>query len=151
VKIQIFLLGISFLLLNACGEKDGFDVPMTTTTDTEESSEDCPSEWTEEDGFWLDPSLCVAWSERSSGVTWNDAKSYCSSLSAGDRNDWGLPTGAELNDLAIRNPPFSELEGDLWSSTIDSTGLINTVNLEQPGMTILLDPDAVGFVRCISP
>ena len=150
MKIQIFLLGILLSLLNACGEKDSFSVP-TTTTDTDESSEDCVSQWTVCDGFWLDPDLCIAWSARSDSLNWDEANSYCTSLQTGDRDDWQLPTSEELNDLAIRNHPFSELEGDLWSSTTDTTGLIETVNLEQAGMTILLDPSSSAFVRCISP
>ena len=150
MKIQIFLTGILFFPFAGCGDKE------TETEENEPSSEtlsiDCPSEWTEENGVWLDPSLCIAWSNRSSSLfTWDEANDYCDSLSEGGFSDWKLPTITQLTDVSMRYNPFEEQEGDLWSSTLDQTGLVETTNLEQPGMTILLDKSAGAFVYCVFP
>lgn len=146
MKIQIFLIGFLFFLPAGCGEKD-------STVENEPASEtaslDCPSEWTEDGSVWLDPSLCIAWSSRSEVLTWEEANDYCSSLSESGFTAWKLPTIEQLRDLSVRNHPFTEQEGDLWSSTLDQTGLVETANLEQPGMTILLDKSAAAFAYCV--
>ena len=57
----------------------------------------------------------------------------------------------DLEDMSLRLPPFEDKEGDLWSTDSDpNSGLIWTINLNQPGMSILLGPDSEAYVRCIA-
>ena len=148
MKIQIFFVGIIILPTIGCGEKDTTD---ENEPSTETESFECPSEWVSEGNIWLDPGLCIAWSERSDTLNWDEAKEHCSGLSAGEFTGWRLPTSAELTDLSVRNHPLTLTEGDLWSSTLDQIGLVETVNLEQPGMTILLDKSAEAYTYCVFP
>ncbi len=150
MKIQIFLAGILVFSLIGCGEKETEEEENEPAVETPQI--ECPSSWTEENGIWLDPSLCVAWSNRaSSSMNWDDANDYCNGLSEGGFSEWTLPTIGQLTDLAVREHPLEEVEGDLWSSTLDQTGLIETTNLMQPGMTILLDKSSSAFVYCVFP
>ena len=168
--IMMFLIG--------CEEKNEFNVPgagnNTSNNDTDDSSNgsnqiNCPSDWENDGGIWLDPN-CVAWSPMERGLTWHQAitpseatsggcdttcdeepdDNYCAELDLGGYS-WALPTINEVEDLAIRQPPFEELEGDLWSTSSDSMDQMAwTANIDQPGMSVLLEKSSSADVRCIA-
>ena len=117
----------------------------------------------------MDPQ-CASWSPMSTAMNWFSAVSpgeatnggcdnycddepnenYCEDLSLGGLS-WRLPTIAEIEDLAVRNPPFENPDGDLWSVTSDNMDQMAwTANIEQPGMSVLLQKDATANVRCIA-
>ena len=154
----------TLLFCIGCGDKDGFNVPSNSNTsnNTNETSDDCPSSWETIDGGWLDPKLCLAWSDVSNDLTWYEAISttessndqsdadYCAELSVDGYSNWRVPTVEELRDVSVRNHPFNNTSGDLWSSTKDpASGLVWTVNLDQPGMEVLLNPSDTALVRCV--
>ena len=147
-----------------CGDKDGFNVPSNSNTsnDIDGNSDDCPSSWETIDGGWLDPKRCLAWSEVSNDLTWYEAISttessndqsdtdYCAELNIDGYSNWRVPTVDELRDVSLRNHPFTNTSGDLWSSTKDpASSLVWTVNLDQPGMEVLLNPSDTALVRCV--
>jgi hypothetical protein len=63
-------------------------------------------------GTWKDPTSGSTWqvSPPTDHYTWNEAKSYCDSLSLGGHSDWHLPTIGELRAL-IRGCPATEAGG----------------------------------------
>ena len=169
-KIYLFLL-FSF----GCQDKDGFNVPGGGNNSANEPSNesnnqrDCPEAWEQQGEVWLTPS-CAAWSPMVSGFTWHEAINlsqattggcnatcdeepdfnYCADLNL-DGYSWRLPTITELENLAMDYPPFTDVEGDLWSISSDSMDqLAWTANVDQPGMSVLLDKSASANVRCIA-
>jgi formylglycine-generating enzyme required for sulfatase activity len=79
---------------------------------------------------WKDPKTGLEWQVESPGeMTWYEAQEYARSLSLNGKNDWRLPTLAELESLLDRTrarpegrPPMREDvpfrdELSYWSST----------------------------------
>ena len=162
--------------LQACGEKSlnvpgGSQNQSTTTTDTSTTQQDCAQEWTQaSSGYWSDPIACVAWSSVSPELTWHEAVNpseasaggcdqtcdleesinFCSELQEGDLT-WRTPTISELKDLTTRNPPFENIDADLWSRDSDPIDTLAwTANVAQAGMEISLDKQGLAYVRCIA-
>jgi formylglycine-generating enzyme required for sulfatase activity len=81
-------------------------------------------------GTWIDPKTGLEWQCESPGeMTWYNAQEYAATLSLDGKNDWRLPTLAELESLLDRNKarpegrppmrgevPFRD-EHSYWSST----------------------------------
>lgn len=164
------------ILLFSCQEK-GINVPGGTNSQSPEddhsssNSMECPDGWTNnEEGIWYDPVACVAWSSLSPAVTWHEAvssseaqdggcdqfcdldteKDYCADLDLG-MMDWKTPTIDQLKDLTTRQPPFENVDFDLWSRSSDPVDeLAWTANIEQAGMEISLYKTSEAYVRCIA-
>ena len=79
---------------------------------------------------WKDPKTGLEWQYESPGeMTWNDALEYAKSLSLDGKNDWRLPTAAELETLLDRSILYDKLRPTMrqevpfrdtlsyWSST----------------------------------
>ena len=79
---------------------------------------------------WKDPKTRLEWQCESPGeMTWNDALEYAKSLSLDGKNDWRLPTAAELETLLDRSILYDKLRPTMrqdvpfrdtlsyWSST----------------------------------
>ena len=79
---------------------------------------------------WKDPETGLEWQYESPGeMTWGDAMEYAKSLSLDGKNDWRLPTAAELETLLDRSILYNELRARMrkevpfrdtlsyWSST----------------------------------
>ena len=79
---------------------------------------------------WQDPKTSLEWQYESPGeMTWNDALEYAKSLSLDGKNDWRLPTAAELETLLDRSILYDKLRPTMrqevpfrdtlsyWSST----------------------------------
>ncbi len=79
---------------------------------------------------WQDPKTGLEWQYESPGeMTWNDALEYAKSLSLDGKNDWRLPTAAELETLLDRSVLYDKLRPTMrqevpfrdtlsyWSST----------------------------------
>ena len=164
------------ILLFSCQEKC-INVPGGTNSQTSEddssdpNSIDCPDQWSQnDDGMWYDPVACVAWSPLSPSQTWHESVSpteaseggcdqfcdleetlnYCASLELGGLN-WKTPTIDQLKDLTTRQPPFTDLDFDLWSKNSDPVDeLAWTANIEQAGMEISLYKTSEAYVRCLA-
>ena len=165
---------IFLILLFSCAEKE---LPSSSRGDTADpegpvDTVDCSDQWYEgEDGVWYDPIACVAWSPASQALTWYEAVSaseadsggcdtncdvdpendYCANLNLGGIGHWRVPRISEIEDLATRQPPFDSIMHDLWS--IDSDSMDNlawTANIDQPGMSVLLEKNSEANVRCIA-
>jgi len=170
--LKMGALWIGALLL-ACGGEDG---PVNANTRTDGSTphgsgSDCSGSWAEVSGGLVDPVTCLAWSDASAQMSWYAAVSsaeaedggcsthcdedsssdYCADLSGGF--PWTVPTVEQLAELALRDPPFDDLSGDLWSRTSDDTfdELAWTVQLDQAGQEITLGKDSTLAVRCVAP
>ena len=79
---------------------------------------------------WKDPKTGLEWQCESAGpMTWNEAIAYAGSLSLAGKNDWRLPSAADLETLLDRitllervrplvrmEVPFRD-ERSYWSST----------------------------------
>lgn len=148
-----FLCFATFFSLTACKE-EGFDVPQGTPESNQNNGHvenNCPDTWSNLGGVWLDPNLCVAWSSKSDPMTLDDAFDYCANLTEGELSGWDVPTKEEISSMVNNYNPIDDTLGDLWTSTEDTTsGLYWTVNLEQPGMEVLLDPSDETHVRCVT-
>ena len=146
-------------LLLGCDADDGF----TDTAPGSHAAIACEPSWTEVDGIQVDPSTCLGWSSRSTEtMTWHDAVSaaeatgdeseqdYCADLAEGGRDDWRLPDVLTLEKLSTRGPPLEPLDGLLWSATPDTVDTLAwTVELSNPGLSLLLGKDDEAYVRCI--
>jgi len=166
--------GIFWILFTSCQEKT---LPKTNANDQTESTETtdsvaCVDAWEEgADSIWYDPVTCSAWSPPEGPIDWHQSVSHseavsggcastcdedteqdhCANLSLGGLSNWRVPSIAELEDLATRSPPFEAIEHDLWS--IDSDSMDNlawTANIDQPGMSVLLEKSSEAYVRCIA-
>ncbi|MEC7984768.1 MAG: DUF1566 domain-containing protein [Myxococcota bacterium] len=166
---------ILLILFTGCGETK---LPPNGRSSSETSDSEpvdvvsCGSEWEEgEEGVWYDPVACVAWSPASDVVTWHeavdsaeaisggcsetcdedDSNNYCVNLSLGGLTNWRVPTISEIENLATRQPPFESILHDLWSINSDSmNNLAWTANLDQPGMSVLLEKNSQAHVRCVA-
>lgn len=59
---------------------------------------------------WQDPKTGLEWQYETPGeMTWNEALEYAKSLSLGGKNDWRLPTAAELETLLDRSILYDKL------------------------------------------
>jgi hypothetical protein len=147
-----FYFSIVFLSFS-CKDK-GFDVPMGTpdsNTNQSSNANECPTMWSNLGGVWLDPNLCVAWSDKSDPMTLDDSEDFCAGLTEGELSGWRLPTLEELSSMSTAYNPMEDVLGDLWTSTEDTnSGLYWTINLDQPGMEVLLDPNDEANVRCLT-
>jgi hypothetical protein len=146
------------VLLTGCTD----DAPADTAEP--HASIACEMSWSEVGGIAVDPVTCLGWSSRSEEpMTWHDAVSaaettsedasqtdYCADLSEGGRDDWRLPDVETLESLSKRSPPLEPLDGDLWSRSSDTIDeLAWTVELSNPGLSLLLGKDDEAYVRCI--
>ena len=135
---------------------------------------DCSyTEWTQTGEVQVDPLSCIAWGPISETMDWyeavspteaiaggctshcdDDGEGYCEDMGEIDglAGAWALPSIADLEALALRDAPFEELSGDLWSRTSDENmnQLAWTADLSQPGMEIILDKGSGAKVRCIN-
>ena len=79
---------------------------------------------------WKDPETGLEWQFNSPGeMTWYEAQEYARSLTLGGRNDWRLPTAAELESLIDRKTLYERMRPTMreevpfrdtqsyWSST----------------------------------
>ncbi len=79
---------------------------------------------------WKDPKTGLEWQYKSAGkMNWHEALEYAKSLSLDGKNDWRLPTAAELETLLDRSVLFDEIRPTMrkevpfrdtlsyWSST----------------------------------
>ena len=79
---------------------------------------------------WKDPKIGLEWQCKSPGkMNWHQALEYAKSLSLDGKNDWRLPTAAELETLLDRSVLFDEIRPTMrkevpfrdtlsyWSST----------------------------------
>ena len=59
---------------------------------------------------WKDPKTGLEWQcESPEEMTWNEALGYAKSLSLDGKNDWRLPTAAELETLLDRSILYDNL------------------------------------------
>jgi hypothetical protein len=169
---------LTLLFYTACTEKDDINVPggsqnnsTNNNNNTVEVTFDCPSEWTEGNGYWVDPVTCTAWSSMTQELDWyqatnpsqaqdggcnehcdNNDQNHCADMSLDGMDSWRLPSIDELEELSLRAPPIPDTEGDLWSFNSDSfDGMAWTANLGQEGMFFLLEKDTLAAVRCVTP
>ena len=148
----MFQRNLCFLgLLIGCLERK-INVPTGTQQPGTTPQDNCPDEWEERgenDTYWVDPIDCRAWSTLKSSVTWEEAQEHCENFSLANIA-WSIPSISVLEAMANRSTPFEQTDSDLWSNDIDSaSGLIWTANLDQPGMSILLDRSSEAGVRCV--
>ena len=153
MNIQGYFYCSMLFLAISCKDK-GFDVP-TGTPDSNPNQDSntlsCPQIWSNLAGVWLDPNLCVAWSDKSDLMTQEESEEYCAELTDGELSGWRLPTVDELSYLATNYNPIEDIFGDLWTSSEDPvSGLYWTINLDQPGMEVLLEPTDQANVRCMT-
>ena len=152
-------------LLHGCSDGRPAEDTAEDTAEDNNAAINCEMSWSEVNGIQVDPITCLGWSVRSAVVmTWHEAVSagetshtddsetdYCADLSEGGRDDWRLPDAATLENLSTRAPPLDELDGDLWSTTTDTAldDLAWTVELSNPGLSLLLSKDSETYARCI--
>lgn len=174
---------IFVLILSACTDKNDIVVPGGTSTapapntnsdsinNTNSSSFDCPGEWTEQDGYFIDPVTCLAWTPPVVEIDWydsvnpaqaqeggctencdkNEDSNYCADLNLGGIDSWKLPSIDELEDLSLRSPPMEDLDIDIWSYNSDAfEGMALTANLFQSGMFFALEKDTLAGARCVT-
>ena len=153
MNFQTYIFYNILLLFTSCRDK-GFDVPMGTpdsNNNQESNTFACPDLWSNLGGVWLDPNLCVAWSDKSELLTLEESQNYCAQLTEGELSGWRLPSLDELSHLAMNHNPIEDIFGDLWTSSEDPvSGLYWTINLDQPGMEVLLEANDQANVRCIT-
>ncbi len=59
---------------------------------------------------WIDPETGLEWQYESPGkMTWYEAMEYASQLSLAGKNDWRLPTAAELETLLDRKTLYTKV------------------------------------------
>lgn len=81
-----------------------------------------------EDGTVQDQKSGLNWAAKDNGtdIIWSEAISYCKNYSAGDHNDWRMPTSSELATLYGNSPKARDKDYadhiDLITKTITITG-----------------------------
>jgi formylglycine-generating enzyme required for sulfatase activity len=112
---------------------------------------------------WKDPKNGLEWQYNSPGqMTWYQAQEYAESLSLDGKNDWRLPSLAELESLLDRNkarsegrPPMREEvpfrdELSYWSSTTFERDTTNAWILMFDGAYLLsYYKSNLYYVRCV--
>ena len=91
----------------ACGENKGFDVPGTTNpnnSNNPSNNSDCVDSWTEGQGHWEDPDICASWSEKSESFSLEEGIAYCEGLSAGNIENWSIPSFDDLDRHRTSTP-----------------------------------------------
>ncbi|MGC6509072.1 MAG: DUF1566 domain-containing protein [Myxococcota bacterium] len=177
---------IAALGLISCTDKDEITVPGGSGSPVQENQNDngsnafnCSDGWTEQNGYFIDPVTCLAWSPLKRDLDWyesvnpNQAASggcseycddndinYCADLTFGSISTWRLPSIDELEELSMRSPPFENhtteqssegLDADLWSYNSDTfDDMAWTVNFAQAGMFFTLEKDTIAAVRCVT-
>ncbi len=72
--------------------------------------EQTPKAGEQETGTWKDPETGLEWQCESPGeMTWGDAMAYAGSLLLDSKDDWRLPTAAELETLLDRSVLYDRL------------------------------------------
>jgi hypothetical protein len=133
----------------------------------------CPAAWAEhEEGVWLQPTECLAWSPCSEApMDWYAATSPESAVAGGCSTHcaeepgwcgdlhglggiarWRLPSLDELEAVAWADPPLTPLEGALWSrdSNPSHEEMASQLDLSQPSQVILAGKDQDAWVRCVA-
>ena len=112
---------------------------------------------------WKDPKTGLEWQYESPGeMTWDEAQKYTKSLSLDGKDDWRLPTLAELESLLDRikarpegGPPMREEvpfrdELSYWSSTTFECDTKNACIVMFDGAYVLSYYKSNSyFVRCV--
>jgi len=112
---------------------------------------------------WTDPKTGLEWQCESPGtMTWYEAQEYAASLSLDGKNDWRVPTLAELESLLDRTrarpegrPPMREEvsfrdELSYWSSTTFERDTQNAWILMFDGAYLLsYYKSNLYYVRCV--
>ena len=85
--------------------------------------------------WWPDPSTGLMWTGQSSfqlrgAVAWNDAGSYCSSLTLGGFSGWRLPTLDEMRS-AEHFYPVTDTDRNGFSQTVDYLGMKGGISTTQ--------------------
>ena len=147
--------------------------PAAPPEDSGEPPVDCTAVWTEfQDGVWLQPQACLAWSPRSEApMDWYAAASpesgaaggctahcpeepgWCDGLAGlGGLARWRLPAGEELQDAGFSDPPLDPLDGLLWSRDSNSQAeeMALQIELSTPEALLLAGKDQDGWVRCVA-
>ncbi len=170
---KLILLALSSTLA-AC-ENDPDRPPPGGDSDTGPTRElpACPGSWSEhDDGVWLQPSACLAWSPRADAtMDWyaavspdeavaggcgqhcDDDPGYCAELGPlGGIADWRLPSRRELEDAGESMPPLEPVEEALWSrdSSTAVESMAHQVKLATPELELILGKDQIGWVRCVA-
>jgi hypothetical protein len=106
-SMRAVLLCLMGLCLWGCVERDG--AQLDVRQDLEAWQETCSFSIA---GTWTDQTKGLTWQVASPAdyYGWEEAKSYCDSLSLGGHSDWRLPTIGELRTL-IRGCPDVEYGG----------------------------------------
>ena len=80
------------------------------------------------DGTVQDQKSGLNWAAKDNGtdIIWSEAISYCKNYTAGDHNDWRMPTSSELATLYGNSPKASDKDYsghiDIITKTITITG-----------------------------
>jgi hypothetical protein len=163
-----FLLLVPFALLLACEPAD------STPEDSGPSSAlpACPGSWSEhEEGVWLQPGACLAWSPRAQepmdwyqsvgpedavaggcGEHCSDEPGYCDELELARIFDWRVPSVVELEAAAVGAPPLAPLDEALWSrdSVAAAEEMAYQVELDTPELTFTQGKAQDGWLRCVA-
>ena len=172
---------VIWFIFFGCQEK-AINVPGGTNSQAQDNSTEdentttnneieCPERWEEdENGVWIDPVNCSAWSPLSPATNWHEVVSnneaeaggcdefcdaepdinYCAQLDIAGLS-WRTPSIDQLKDIVNRQPPFVEIDYDLWSRDSDPVDeMAWTANAYQPGMEVSIYKTSQAYVRCIA-
>ena len=156
----------------ACGEETQFPTGSAGDDTASASLPSCPGAWKEhEEGVWLQPSACLAWSPLADGeMDWyaaaspedavaggcaqhcDDEPGYCAGLSVGGISSWRLPSLDELQAAGHAGPPMDDLEGLLWSrdSSDAAEDMAYQIELDTPEAVLMAGKSQEGLVRCVA-
>ncbi len=167
-----FLSVALFAVLTAACDDDAKPNGGGDDTAAGEGLPQCPGTWNEhDDGVWLQPSACLAWSPvASSAMDWyaaaspedataggcavhcDDQPGYCADLDTGGIGSWRLPSMDELQDAGFAEPPMEDLVGYLWSrdSSDAAESMAYQNELATPESVFMAGKDQEGLVRCVA-
>ena len=104
--------------------------------------------------IWKDSATGLIWTVEDNGsdLSWNQAYSYCDSLTLGGHTDWRLPTIDELKGLYSANlskqykakGPIKLTSANLWSGSRNSSGDAWTFNFGFGGTGVAPTAGACG-------